>query len=227
MATPRHELKYFISIADAPALESKLERALLSDSHGDDFNEYNVRSLYFDDLFNSAYHDKIDGVRSRDKYRIRIYGHRDSEIFLERKRKMGDLIAKDDVRITKRLAEQLIDGNPRGLETMENPLLQDMFVQMRTKGLRPKVLVDYERTAFQHIAEHVRVTFDKRVRTGGTSIDLFDPDTLMTEVLTPGLMVLEVKYDRHLPDFIPPLLSSIPAQRAAISKYTLCRQYSV
>lgn len=71
---PRHELKYIISTADAPALQERLERALKRDIHGDQRNSYQIRSLYFDDAYNSAYWDKLDGVMHRDKYRIRMYG---------------------------------------------------------------------------------------------------------------------------------------------------------
>jgi len=38
-------------------------------------------------------------------------------------------------------------------------------------------------------------------------------------------VILEVKYNRRFPEYVLPLVSSIPAQRSAISKYTLCRRY--
>ena len=88
----------------------------------------------------------------RDKYRIRIYRYSDKEIFLERKRKMGDLIQKSSVQITRRLCDQLIAGDPRGLQTSSNPLLQDMYVQMRLRLMRPAVIVDYAREAYLHPA---------------------------------------------------------------------------
>ena len=43
------------------------------DAHCRGGRPYNVRSLYFDDAFDSAYFDKVDGVAARDKYRLRIY----------------------------------------------------------------------------------------------------------------------------------------------------------
>ena len=66
---------------------------------------------------------------------------------------MGDLIQKSSVQITRRLCEQLISGDPRGLQTSSNPLLQDVYVQMRTRLLRPAVIVDYAREAYLHPAE--------------------------------------------------------------------------
>lgn len=223
---PRHELKYFIPVAEAPRLRNKLEKVLHRDVHGDAYDAYHIRSLYFDDAMSSASFDKYSGVKDRAKYRIRMYGLNERALYLERKRKIGDLIAKDGQRITRRLAEQLMTGDPTGLEKLPDPLFHDMFVQMRLNLLRPVVIVDYHRQAYTHPAEHVRITFDRDVRSGGSRLDLFDGALPTIPVLEAGSMILEVKYDRFLPDFIPPLLSSIPADRSAISKYTMCRCYA-
>lgn len=223
---PRHELKYFIPVAGAPRLRDKLEKVLHRDVHGDAYDTYHIRSLYFDDAVNSASFDKYSGVKNRAKYRIRMYSLNDRALYLERKRKIGDLIDKDAQRITRRLAEQLMAGDPTGLDKMQDSLFRDMFVQMRLSLLRPVVIVDYHRQAYTHPAEHVRITFDRDVRSGGSRLDFFDGDLPTIPVLEAGSMILEVKYDRFLPDFIPPLLSCIPADRSAISKYTMCRCYA-
>ena len=221
----RHELKYFIHPAEVEALRIQLRRGLQLDSHCYGGRPYAIRSLYFDDIEDSAYFDKVGGVMHRDKYRIRIYGHSDAEIFLERKRKLGDLIQKSSVQITRRLCEQLMAGDPRGLYRSSNPLLQDMFVQMRTKLLRPSVIVDYEREAYLHPAENVRITFDLKLRSGMHSTDLFNPDIPVISPLDQNLEILEVKYDNFMPDHVRMLLAGIKAERSAVSKYVLCRRF--
>ena len=131
---PRHEIKFHISPLDAMALSRRLEAVMQRDRHADPrTGEYTIRSLYFDDAWNSAFNDKIGGFQHRDKYRIRVYSGPKSPITMERKRKMGDLIQKDGVRITQRLAQQLMRGDATGLETIGRPLLTDVAVQMRTK----------------------------------------------------------------------------------------------
>ena len=221
----RHELKYFIHPAEVEALRNRLRPVLKLDSHCRGGRPYAIRSLYFDDIDDSAYYDKVDGVMHRDKYRIRIYNYSDAEIFLERKRKMGDLIVKSSAQITRRLCEQLISGDPRGLHAASNPLLQDVYVQMRTRLLRPAVIVDYNRLAFQHPAENVRITFDTQLRTGLHSVDLFNPDLPTVCPHDKNVEILEVKFDRYLPQHIAGLLSGIQADRSAISKYVLCRRF--
>ena len=221
----RHELKYFINPAEVEALRARLRPVLDMDSHCVDGKPYFIRSLYFDDIGDSAWYDKQAGVMHRDKYRIRIYRYSDKEIFLERKRKLGDLIQKSSVQITRRLCDQLIDGNPAGLHKAQNPLLQDMYVQMRTMVLRPRVIVDYAREAYLHPAEDVRVTFDLGLRSGLYSSDLFNPKLPTVCPHDRGVEILEVKFNNYLPSYINALLSGVEAERSAVSKYILCRRY--
>ena len=87
---------------------------------------------------------------------------------------MGSLISKRSLTIPRGLCEQLMAADPTGLEQSEQPLLRDVYKQMRTRGLKPAVIVDYVREAYVHPAEHVRITFDKQLRTGLFSQDLFE-----------------------------------------------------
>ncbi len=221
----RHELKYFINPAELAALRARLRGALAMDSHCVGGRPYVIRSLYFDDIEDSAFYDKQAGVMHRDKYRIRIYRYSDKEIFLERKRKLGDLIQKSSVQITRRLCDQLIQGDPSGLYRSSNPLLQDVYVQMRTRLLRPRVIVDYAREAYLHPAEDVRITFDLSLRSGLYSSDLFNPHLPTVCPHDRNVEILEVKFNNYLPDYINALLHSVEAERSAVSKYILCRRY--
>ena len=221
----RHELKYFINPAELDVLRARLRPVLALDRHCAGGKPYLIRSLYFDDIEDTAWYDKQAGVEHRDKYRIRIYHYSDKEIFLERKRKIGDFIQKSSVQITRRLCDQLCDGNPAGLYKSASPLLQDMYVQMRTKLLRPRVIVDYAREAYVHPVEETRVTFDLDLRTGLFSQDLFNPDLPTVCPHDRKVEILEVKFNNYLPGHIAALLGGIEAERSAVSKYILCRRY--
>ena len=221
----RHEQKYYISQGDAAYLSTLLRHTMQRDKHADRNGEYHIRSLYFDDCFNSAMSDKLDGVMHRHKYRIRIYNFSDRIIRLERKSKQGDYISKLSCGISRELAEQIIAGDPYGLETVDHPLIQDVYRMMTTKLLRPAVIVDYVREAYIHPCEETRVTLDKQLRTGYLSTDRFNPQLPTFPCLDQNQVILEIKYNRRFPEYILPITSSIPAQRSAISKYTLCRRY--
>lgn len=221
----RHELKYHITSAEMTVLRGVLRPLMQLDPNGNERNEYHIRSLYFDTINDDALEEKISGVGNRKKYRIRIYNFSDRVIKLECKSKYGDLISKQSVTIPRDLAEQLIAGDPEGLQRMRHPLFHDVFREMRTRLLRPAVIVDYVREAYIHPAEEVRITFDKQLRTGLYSSDMFNPSLPTYPVFDDPVEILEVKFDEFLPSYLQGVLSGITAQRSAVSKYVWCRRY--
>lgn len=223
----RHELKFFINEMQYYLLRNALDKVLWRDPNGDENNEYHIRSLYFDTVFDTALRDKLDGDQNRDKYRIRIYNFSDRVIKLECKTKVGSLISKRSLTIPRDLCEQLIASDPTGLESTRSGLLGDVFREMTTQLLHPVVLVDYVREAYLHPAEEVRITFDKQLRTGLNSTDLFNPFVPTLPPFDNGEIILEVKYNRVLPPYIRDLLTTYcqGAVQSAISKYTWCRRF--
>lgn len=224
----RHELKFFITPIEYEVLSRQLDRVLERDPFGDENNEYHIRSLYFDTIFNDALVDKLDGVKNRDKYRIRIYNFSDKVIKMECKTKVGSLISKRSVKIPRLLAEQLIACDPTGLEQSRSGLLRDIYREMKLSYLRPMVLVDYVREAYLHPAEEVRITFDKQLHTGLSSVDIFNPNVPTISPFDHNELILEVKFNRFLPNHIRDLLCTCvkSAQNSAISKYVWCRRFA-
>ena len=96
----RHELKYRISYGEKAVLELRLAPLLQRDAHAGP-GGYLIRSLYFDDCWNSAYAEKDAGILARKKYRIRIYNGSDAVIRLERKKKVGSWICKEEAALTR------------------------------------------------------------------------------------------------------------------------------
>lgn len=223
----RHELKFFINEAQYTLLRGMLQHTLQPDPNGDENNEYFIRSLYFDTVFNDALYDKYNGVQNRNKYRIRTYNLSDRIIKLECKTKVGSLISKRSLSIPRDLAEQLMAGDPAGLESTRSGLLSEVYREMTVNLLRPVVLVDYTREAWLHPVEEVRITFDKHLRSGLRSIGLFSPDVPTIPPFEHDEMILEVKYNRVLPPYIRNMLSMCcgGAVQSAISKYTWCRSF--
>lgn len=223
----RHELKFFINNVQYHLLRDALDKVLWRDPNGDENNEYHIRSLYFDTVFDTALRDKLDGDQNRDKYRIRIYNFSDRNIKLECKTKVGSLISKRSLSIPRDLCEQLMAADPTGLENTRSGLLGDVFREMTTNLLHPVVLVDYVREAYLHPAEEVRITFDKQLRSGLGSTDLFNPHVPTVPPFDNGEIILEVKFNRVLPPYIRNVLTTYcqGAVQSAISKYTWCRRF--
>ena len=114
----RHELKYLISYAQKADLNVRMAPLLGLDKHAKN-GGYMIRSLYFDDYWNTAYQEKVDGVLLRRKYRIRIYDYSDRVIKLERKRKSDSWIYKEDAPLTHEQFDRILAGNYEFLRDSE------------------------------------------------------------------------------------------------------------
>lgn len=221
----RNELKFLLTPSQAEILKHRLSFAMEVDKNSvNDDDTYFIRSLYFDDFEKSAYYDKIDGVEERKKYRIRLYNMDDSFIRLECKEKKRDLVHKRQIKISKELCLQLIDGKIiESLLTEEN-LLGEFVREMKTKNLTPSVIVDYHRLAYTYPVEDTRVTFDECISSGRFDYNLFSKDITTYQIFSEKETVLEVKFNNNIPKHIAAIIMTVPTIRQAISKYTFCHE---
>lgn len=220
-AVYRHEYKYPITACDREVLLSRLKHVLRPDPHAVD-GQYVIRSLYFDNYEDKALLEKINGNNPRAKFRIRIYGGSDKIITLEKKVKAGELTQKLQARLTKEEYEKILSGDLEWMLYDGRGLVAELYAQMKGYSLRPKTLVEYTRYPFVYDAGNVRVTLDCDIRSGILSTDLFTPTPL---VPTGEMDVLEVKYDRFLPQIIRYVLSPVGRDRESLSKYETCRRF--
>lgn len=219
----RHEWKHEITVSDCIALRARLGAVAKKDIHGSN-GVYQIRSLYFDDLRDTALREKIDGVNMREKFRIRYYNGDTSYICLEKKSKINGLCRKESAVITAREAAAILDGDWGWMAGCGRPLVAELYAKMRTKGLRPKTIVDYMREAYVFPAGNVRVTLDWDIRTGLGCTDFLNP-ACVTIPAGPAPILLEVKWDAFLPDIIRDALQLEGRRACAFSKYAACRIY--
>ncbi len=217
----RNEWKYLISWGEKELITSRIAPLLHPDPNAVN-GGYLIRSLYFDDYWNTAYEQKEAGVLERKKYRIRIYNYSDRSIKLERKKKYGAYIYKQSAKITRSEFEAILAGDYNFLLKSSQPLLQEFYVECRCHNLRPRTIVDYEREPWILDAGTVRITFDQNVRAAVGSFDIFAPSLPCLSVIDPGRLVMEVKFTEFLPKFVQDILPPQRAEMTAVSKYVLC-----
>ena len=219
----RHEVKHSISPGDYWELRSRLRAVLYPDSHADAGGIYTIRSLYFDDADDTALRQKLDGIRDRDKYRIRYYNNDTDFINLEKKSKRDQCCLKQSASLTKEECERILAGDIDWLNSRAG-LLQELYRKMKYEGLRPQTIVDYVRDPFVYPAGNVRVTLDHDIRTGMRCTDFLDPDCVTVPV-TENVIILEVKWDSYLPDIVRDAVRIPNRTASAFSKYAACRIY--
>ena len=221
----RHELKHRINYSDMVSLRSRLSAVCSCDQNAArNGGSYRIRSLYFDDMFDTALREKINSVNKREKFRIRYYNGNTSFIKLEKKSKVNGLCNKVTAVITCEEADMLARGDIETLKNSEKELVRELCMKMTTRGLRAKVIVEYTREPFTFSPGNVRVTLDYDIRTGLRCTDFLNPDCVMIPAIEPG-PVLEVKWDEYLPEVIRQAVQLEGRRHAAFSKYAISRMY--
>ncbi|MFD1334163.1 polyphosphate polymerase domain-containing protein [Oceanobacillus iheyensis] len=221
----RHEQKYYVNYHQYYLIRQRLGNLIHRDEHANDEGDYHIRSVYFDDFENKALQEKQAGIENRHKFRIRMYNKSDEIIHLEKKIKRNTWIAKEKVSISRRIVDDLLHGDFKAIADEKSPLLQEIYLEMKHRLLRPKVIVDYVREAYVAKTGNVRITFDKDLRTSLNKINPFDIDLKPVRALDEPVYILEVKFDEYIPSYISQALQLNGLQRQSASKYTICRKY--
>lgn len=225
MSKYRQEIKMNINNFDKEVLIRRLSMVLSQDSHTGPLGYYTVRSLYFDDINDTAVMEKLTGVKYREKYRVRVYDDSTALIRLEKKVKNNGSGYKDSAILSITECQDLINGEYQFLKKRMEPVSQQLYTKMRTGLYKPKTIVEYKRQAYLWEPGRIRITIDSDVRTGLSSTDFLNFSTPLTGVLSSGTAILEIKYDSYLPSHIADLIQLDNRHKAAISKYVLCRKY--
>ena len=170
--------------------------------------------------------EKLAGVERRHKYRLRIYEFDQKWVKLERKSKYSDYVSKDTGVISREDAVKFIDGHRKVLLNYENPALLSIYADMSKNHFVPACIVDYIREAYLLDFNNIRITFDKHLRRNQQNFNIFDEDMVTQPIMRDDIVVLEIKYNYFLPEWIKTMLNLDSFQRSAISKYVMSRMPS-
>ena len=218
----RVEQKYIITEDKIAYLKFKLEHVMQYDKHVKD-GTYRIRSLYFDDMFDSFLEDNESGNDFREKYRIRTYNNELDKIHLEIKAKELGYTAKRKEEVTVQECRDLLDGKNWSLKSSDGLVKKKLYSLMLLRRMQPVQIVEYDRIPFVEEKGNVRVTFDKNI-VGTSEIQSFFEEMIPGIPLLPtGQHILEVKYDEFLPDYIKQILNEVHVTKTAFSKYYYAR----
>ena len=226
-ATYRHEYKYLAPETTLVALEERVQSVLARDAHVGERGNYTIRSLYFDDLYNTCYRENVNGTDPREKFRIRIYNGGTDRITLELKQKVKGMTRKIAVPLSYERCRALLDGDLLTVRDDDSFLYKKFYAQVLARNLHPVTIVSYERVPFIWREGNVRVTFDRNITSSEDFSRFFDDDIVQRPVLPQYQNLLEVKFDEFLPDFIYELLQTGSLAQTTFSKYYVCRTYAV
>ncbi len=206
-------------------IDSRLSAILDRDSHSGANGKYEVHNLYFDDYKDSCTRENDAGVSKRFKYRIRYYGDPYGYMKLECKEKLNGYCHKESCRISLKEYEMIIKGRTNELIwRTEEPLLKRFCISCMTRRFVPKMIVEYERTAYIEEITNVRITLDENISVSDELLSFLSGDHMRYPVQEKGQYVLEVKFDDILPSYIRHIITDRNLVLTSFSKYYVGRK---
>ena len=158
----RTELKYLCPIEYFKMMQYRLSANMMPDKHVGEDGYYLIRSLYFDSYNNKAYYDVSVGVDNRSKWRIRSYNYDSHYLNLEKKIKRNGFTKKITQRISAKDYTDILSGRSKNILKTKS-LAAEFITEQRITGLRPVVIVEYQRVPFVLKENNVRITLDYNI----------------------------------------------------------------
>ena len=219
----RQEKKFLMTIDKAYKLRHKLGEVLHKDENGG-VNGYMIRSLYFDSLEERDFDEKLAGIESRRKIRLRNYGPDTDFAKLEMKQKQGMMQKKRSLKMSKDDALEMIYGNYSVLMRYSDPFAIECYSVMNMFCYRPKAVITYSRLPFVVKENKIRLTFDSDIRGTESFYDIFSRELTEVPLFDPYIVLLEVKFNGFLLSYIRDLLNTLDTSEVSLSKYCLGRK---
>lgn len=207
----RLEFKYILNLEQYNAIISEIRENMDHDVYGDK----TIQSLYFDTPNYRLIRESIEKPDFKEKLRLRSYGlvNKESEVFLEMKRKSEKVVYKRRVRVTEDEAFDFISKKTDGDDDQISKELK--YFRDYYQNLEPKILLLYDREAYN--LDRLRVTFDTNIRYRLNDLNL--STSLEGIQLDEGLIMMEVKTIHAIPLWLVKLLSDNKIYKTSYSKY--------
>ena len=195
------------------------------DPHTPSKGTYLIHSLYFDDYKDISVYQNDSGLSERYKWRIRYYDDDLNYIVLERKEKIEGRCHKSSCRLSLEEYEKIVSGNITDiLYDTSKQLIKELGKDIMIYHYTPKVIIDYERTAYIEEITNVRVTFDTKISASYELEHFLDRNYTRYYIQNSGENLLEVKFDEILPSYIRNIVESYGYLQSSFSKYMYGRK---
>lgn len=205
----RYEYKYLVN----KSLLIKLKELLAKHNFFiDDYGLSTIKSLYFDTPNNLLVTRSLDKPIYKEKLRLR--GYSDSSYYLEIKKKYDGIVYKRRIKTNLNECSNFLDYN----YDYKSQIGQEInFFRDYYKELAPKILIIYEREAYQALNSDLRITIDYDIRY--RDYKLWDFDLKLGKKLLDDYILLEIKCSSAYPLWLVSFLSENKIFKCSFSKY--------
>ncbi len=211
----RTEKKYIITLSQRKRLLELIEKYIRDDEYG----ESTVCSLYFDTDDYRLIRTSLEKPVYKEKLRLRSYStpKENSNVFLELKKKYEGVVYKRRRTLSYRSAMNYLES---GKLPDDSQIMKEIDYAINFyNGLKPKVFIAYDRTAFYCKTDRdLRITFDRNVRFRTEELDL-KYGSYGERILPHNLCIMEIKALSAMPLWLVKALSELNIRPGSFSKY--------
>ena len=202
-----HESIHRINKTDVLTLEHRLSTVMRPDTNAPS-GCCRVFCLYFERDKDFSFYEST-GAYKRDEDRIVYYNNNPNRLILSRKSEMNGLSGIVTCEVTREFVQIILNNrfgevisDPMGRTGKEmDPLLQEFYWEVVAKGLRPRVLVDYDSKIFVNAKGNTQITINYNLRSSVNLNDFLDPYHA-TVPIKDDKVIVHVKWNSFLPDVI-------------------------
>lgn len=210
----RYEYKYLIPYAKYEKIKEFVASRLTEDEHG----ITTIQSLYLDNDFHLLIRTSMDKPIYKEKIRLRSYGLADEskDVFLELKKKYKGLVYKRRISVKEQEVVDFFTNNGR----LKDGQIEEEIAYFKEyyQGLKPKMLLIYDREAYYDKESDLRVTFDHNIRYRVTDLNLHT-NLNGVKLIEDDLVLMEIKSAVAIPFELARFLSENEVYRRPFSKY--------
>ena len=140
-----------------------------------------------------------------EKYILRWAHGTEDEVELIKECSKGRLVKSITEKISVETALRIVDRSTKWLCTSISPLLREVGVKMTTERLRPEAVMSFDRESF-NIENRLKITADSGIVLCDYDEALNVENFKSTEPVDKNVCLLQVNYDRIIPDHISSLI---------------------
>jgi len=224
----RFEFKYLLRKELRDIIEKEIGNFMMLDPFvaRQPQRNYIVRSLYYDDPSLSSYHQKMEGMLLRSKFRLRTYTDNPEDTcstYLEVKGRYNSLVFKHragfDIAKASRLfadCASTTEGITRHI--VASPVADQFRYELEQKKIAPVMLIDYiRRPYFSKYDPDFRLTLDDHLY-ATRSDHLFPSRPGIRREFLPGYTVMEIKFKNSIPLWFHRIIKNHSLKQLPISK---------
>ncbi|MDO5559973.1 MAG: polyphosphate polymerase domain-containing protein [Oscillospiraceae bacterium] len=224
----RKEIKFILDEDQYQSLNSIIGEYMNPDAFCVDGKEYGIYNIYYDTADNYLIRESLEKPYYKEKIRLRSYFSpaKDTDnVYLEIKKKIGGIVTKRRISLTLAQANAFIfegelpDFSNDKKNYIQNQVLRELIVFLKTYPITPKQYISYQRSAyFGKEDDSFRLTFDRSITQRRFDVSLSEPN-YGSQLLLPSQHLMEVKISSSMPMWLSQKLAELGVYKTSFSKY--------